>query len=113
MARVLSPFPDSPSSSRSDFMAVKTTCPITHKQFKEHARPIEVIINGTHLQAPVKEFQTGSLGWYLNGKMNITIDGKPVAVQIGLNLTIVGSKDGAKDPAGAAGPAVPAGAPQG
>jgi hypothetical protein len=83
-------------------MAVKTTCPITHKQFKEHAKPIEVIINGTHLQAPVKEFQTGSLGWYLNGKMNITIDGTPVAVQIGLNLTIVGSKDVAKEPAPAA-----------
>jgi hypothetical protein len=79
-------------------MAVKTTCPISHKQFREHAKPVDVTINGTHLQAPVKEFQTGSLGWYLNGKMNITIDGKPVAVQIGLNLTIVGSKDVAKEP---------------
>jgi hypothetical protein len=95
-------------------MAVKTTCPISYKQFKEHAKPIEVIINGTPLQAPVKEFQTGSLGWYLNGKMNITIDGKPVAVQIGLNLTIVGSKDVTKEGAPAAPHApVPAGEPQG
>jgi hypothetical protein len=94
-------------------MAVKTTCPISHKQFKEHAKAIEVIINGTHLQAPVKEFQTGSLGWYLNGKMNITIDGKPVAVQIGLNLTIVGSKDVTKEPATAPHAAMPAGEPQG
>jgi hypothetical protein len=78
-------------------MAVKTTCPISHKQFKEHAKPVEVVINGTTLIAPVKEFSTGSLGWYLNGKMNITIDGKVVSVQIGLNLTIVGSKDVAKD----------------
>ncbi len=78
-------------------MAVKTTCPISHKQFKEHAKPVEVVINGTSLIAPVKEFSTGSLGWYLNGKMNITIDGKVVSVQIGLNLTIVGSKDVAKD----------------
>jgi hypothetical protein len=83
-------------------MAVKTTCPLTHKEFKEHAKAIEVLINGTPLVAPVKEFSTGSLGWYLNGKMNITINGKPVSVQIGLNLTIVGSKEVAKEPAPAA-----------
>lgn len=80
-------------------MAAKTTCPITHKQFKEHAKPVEIVINGVPLTAPVKEFSTGSLGWYLNGKMSITIDGQPVSVQIGLNLTIVGSKDVAKEPA--------------
>jgi hypothetical protein len=45
--------------------------------------------------------------------MNVTIDGTPVAVQIGLNLTIVGSKDVAKEPTPAADAAVPAGAPQG
>ena len=54
-------------------MAVKTTCPISHKQFKEHAKPVEVVINGTPLQAAVKEFSTGSLGWYLNAKTTITI----------------------------------------
>jgi hypothetical protein len=74
-------------------MAAKTICPLTHQEFKEHAKPIEVIINGTPLQAPVKEFSTGSLGWYVSGKVNITINGKPVVVQIGLNMTIVGSKD--------------------
>jgi hypothetical protein len=83
-------------------MAVKTPCPVTHKQFKEHAKPIEVVINGTTLHAPVKEFSTGSLGWYLNGKMNVTIDGKPVSVQIGLNMTIVGSKDVPKEASAAA-----------
>jgi hypothetical protein len=43
--------------------------------------------------ADAKEFSTGSLGWYLNGKTAIEIDGVPVSVQIGLNLTIVGSKE--------------------
>jgi hypothetical protein len=96
-------------------MAVKTTCPITHRQFREHAKPIEVVINhGPPLHAAVKEFSTGSLGWYLNGKMTITIDGKPVSVQIGLNLTIAGSKDVSKEPAPAA-PHAPmaSGEPQG
>jgi hypothetical protein len=45
------------------------------------------------LLADVKEFSTGSLGWYLNGKTTIEVGGKPVTVQIGMNLTIVGSKE--------------------
>jgi hypothetical protein len=43
-----------------------------------------------------KEFSTGSFGWYLNGKVLAPIDGKNVSVQIGMNLTVVGSKDAEK-----------------
>ena len=71
----------------------KTSCPITRSQFRAKAKPVTVAINNVPLLAPVKEFSTGSLGWYLNGKTTIEIDGTPVAVQIGLNLTIVGSKE--------------------
>lgn len=74
-------------------MAAKTTCPITREQFRAAAKPMDVVINGVPMIAEVKEFSTGSLGWYLNGKTSIQIDGKVVSVQIGLNLTIVGSKD--------------------
>ena len=45
------------------------------------------------MTAEVKEFATGSLGWYLNGKANIKVGEKSVSVQIGMNLTIVGSKE--------------------
>ena len=45
------------------------------------------------MTAEVKEFSTGSLGWYLNGKANIKVGDKSVSVQIGMNLTIVGSKE--------------------
>jgi len=41
----------------------------------------------------VKEFSTGSFGWYLNGKIVVTVDGKPCSVQVGMNLTVVGSKE--------------------
>jgi len=75
----------------------KTTCPITREQFRSEAKPIEVIINGIPLLAEVKEFSTGSLGWYLNGKSTIQVGGQPVSVQIGLNLTIVGSKEMPQD----------------
>jgi hypothetical protein len=71
----------------------KTNCPITRKQFTEGAKPVRVVINDVPLIAEVKEFSTGSLGWYLNGKTSIDVNGTPVSVQIGMNLTIVGSKE--------------------
>jgi hypothetical protein len=74
-------------------MAKKTTCPITRGQFRTKAKPVTVNIGNVPQVAEVKEFSTGSLGWYLNGKTTIEIDGTPVAVQIGVNLTIVGSKE--------------------
>ena len=74
-------------------MAKKTTCPITRGDFRAKAKPVTVTIGDQKLVADVKEFSTGSLGWYLNGKTTIEIDGVPVSVQIGLNLTIVGSKE--------------------
>ncbi len=75
----------------------KTSCPISRSQFQTKAKPVTVTINNVPMQAPTKEFSTGSLGWYLNGKTTIEVDGVPVSVQIGLNLTIVGSKELPKD----------------
>ncbi len=75
----------------------KTQCPISREQFRSKAKPVTVTINGAPQQAAVKEFSTGSLGWYLNGKTTIEVDGVPVSVQIGLNLTIVGSKELPRD----------------
>ena len=74
-------------------MAKKTVCPISRAQFRNGAKPISVTIAGSPLVADVKEFSTGSLGWYLNGKVSVEVNGQPVAVQIGMNLTIVGSKE--------------------
>ncbi len=47
--------------------------------------------------AEPKGFSTGSFGWYLNGKVTLTIDGKAVPVQIGANFTVVGSKEAAAE----------------
>lgn len=74
-------------------MPPKSTCPISCRQFRAAAKPVTVVINGLPLLAEVKEFSTGSLGWYLTGKTSIEVDGVPVSVQIGLNLTIIGSKE--------------------
>lgn len=80
-------------------MAAKTTCPITRKQFAEQAKPIEVIIDGNKMIATNREFSTGSLGWNISNKMTIMVGETPVTVQVGLNLTIVGSKELPKDAA--------------
>lgn len=74
-------------------MAKKTSCPITRSEFRAQAKPIEVVINGVPMPAEVKEFSTGSLGWNVNNKMTLKVGEKSVTVQVGLNLTIIGSKE--------------------
>ena len=71
----------------------KTNCQITREQFAEGAKPLAVTINNIPMLADPKEFSTGSLGWYLNGKTVAEVNGIAVTVQVGINLTIVGSKD--------------------
>ncbi len=75
----------------------KSACPVTRAEFLNDAKQVEITINGIPMTAEVKEFSTGSLGWYLNGKANVKVGDKSVSVQIGLNLTIVGSKELPKD----------------
>ena len=78
-------------------MAAKTTCPITRKDFDEKAKAVEVVIDGSKMMAAPRQFSTGSMGWNISNKMTIMIGDTPVTVQVGLNLTIVGSKDLPKD----------------
>ena len=74
----------------------KSQCPLSQSQFLEQAEPLKVVINGQEMLAEVKAFSTGSFGWYLNGKTAIVVGGKPLSVQIGMNLTVVGSKEAAR-----------------
>ena len=83
---------DAESNGNGD-KAKKTPCPITREDFRKGAKPLEVVVNGVPLVAEVKEFSTGSLGWYLTGKTTVKVGDTPVSVQIGMNLTIVNSKE--------------------
>ncbi|HWO23483.1 MAG TPA: hypothetical protein VNO30_32300 [Kofleriaceae bacterium] len=74
-------------------MPPKTSCPVSLTQFLEKAEALKVVINGQEMHAEVKQFSTGSFGWYMNQKLTVQIDGKPVQVQIGMNMAVVGSKD--------------------
>ena len=71
----------------------KSPCPISKTQFLEKAEPVKVMLASSEITADKREFSTGSFGWYYNSKTTIMVDGKPLAVQIGMNLTVVGSKE--------------------
>lgn len=71
----------------------KTTCSVSRAEFRDKAKALKVEVNGVPMMAEVKEFSTGSFGWYLSGKTAIEIDGKTVSVQVGANLTVIGSKE--------------------
>ena len=74
---------------------------ITRSKFQSHApRTVSVELgNGLGLHAacmhdfkPSKPGEGVSLGWNLNTKGTVTIDGQNYQCQIGLNITLIGSK---------------------
>jgi hypothetical protein len=71
----------------------KTPCAIGRKEFKDNSQPVTFEIAGTPVSAEPREFSTGSFGWYYTGKVNIVVNGKTLPVQVGCNLTVVGSKE--------------------
>jgi hypothetical protein len=80
----------------------KTSCPISKSKFLEVAGPLRVSLSRSSGEATVvlselvankHAFTTGSFGWYCNGKLTVEVDGKLLQVQVGMNLTVVGSKD--------------------
>jgi hypothetical protein len=77
-----------------------TVCPVENGKFKTQAEPLIIRIGDRMFTASPCEFSTGSVGWRLNEKITVTIkiDGRevPVQVQLGANLTLVGSKPKAK-----------------
>lgn len=73
----------------------KTTCPVSRTEFRNSAKPTLLKLGSKDLVAKVMEFSTGSLGWNVNDKVEVEIGGKRVMCQLGLNLTIIGSKEAA------------------
>ena len=71
----------------------KTVCPVSRDECKASAPTLRIMVGEREFKANPREFSTGSLGWYVNDKMDIDIGGKSVTIQLGLNLTVVGSKD--------------------
>ena len=74
--------------------ATATRCPVSRKQFADNAKGIVVTLpDGQKLLLDVKQFSTGSMGWYCNGKVSVDLNGTPVKCQVGFQLTVIGSKE--------------------
>ena len=71
----------------------KTPCQIGRKEFLDNASSVSFELAGNNVTADPREFNTGSFGWYFTGKVNIEVNGKKLPVQVGCNLTVVGSKE--------------------
>lgn len=71
----------------------KTVCSITRKAFLGSATPLPVAIGKSKAVANPKHFSTGSVGYCLTGKMLLPVGKQRLAVQVGINVTVVGSKD--------------------
>ena len=71
----------------------ESKCPVTREQFLKAAKPLSLTIDGKTIVASVKQFSTGSFGWFTNDKLVIEVDGVPCKVQPSISLVIVGSKE--------------------
>jgi len=70
--------------------------PISRTAFLKAAKALEVNLAGFPMGADVKEFSTGSYGWNINQKASIKVGDVSVPVQVGLNVTVVNSKNDPK-----------------
>jgi hypothetical protein len=71
----------------------KTVCPVTREKFGTEGKPLLVSIGDRQIVATPREFSTGSFGWYAGEKVIVDVGGTPVRVQVGLTLTVIGSKE--------------------
>jgi hypothetical protein len=71
----------------------RTVCPVGRGEFREKARSMQVRLGETALVAAVKEFSTGSLGFYASQKVPVLVGGVEVVAQVQVTVTLVGSKD--------------------
>ena len=78
--------------SLKELNSLKT--PISRKGFRDKATPVKIRIGTIDAgeAKPKISKQTGSLGWGLVRKIYLTVGGKPQECQVGINITIIGSK---------------------
>ncbi len=66
---------------------------MTKDQFGQSAKPLRVLIDETAVLANPKRFSTGSVGWNANAKTQIIVNGEALEIQVGINLTVIGTKN--------------------
>jgi len=67
-----------------------TTSP--HSLFLSIASALNVRVDDHMLLVPIKEFSTGSVGWYASGKYDILVGTEYRRCQVAVTVTVIGSK---------------------
>jgi hypothetical protein len=70
----------------------KKVAAISKEDFLKEAKPLVMKLGDIPLAAKPMEFKSGSFGWNITGKQTVMVGDVAVEVQIGANLTVVGSK---------------------
>lgn len=71
----------------------KTPCTITREEFLADAEALEIVLDGNTLTAEPKEFTSGGFGWYIGGRMGMPVGGRTITCQVGINVSVVNSKE--------------------
>jgi len=66
---------------------------LTTEEFMEIAPMLEVNVFGNNVSGAARVFTSNNKGWYAGGKIEVPIGDKIVWAQLGVNLSIVGSKE--------------------
>jgi hypothetical protein len=77
---------------RTERRAAKKLAPLSKTAFLEQAKEFSLVIGDKTLTVKPREFSTGSFGWFLSGKASVTVGETEVPCQIGMNVTVIGSK---------------------
>lgn len=73
-------FANGTTSKKADFLQMNAVLPVD--------------VSGQPIQATVKEFSTGSVGWNITGKVTVRLpNGVLVRCQVTGNVVVIGSKD--------------------
>lgn len=85
---------DDRAGSRSRGFIMARICTVSKREFRENAQTAFVDLLGGKVAIGPKMFATGSFGWHGGGKLPVRLEnGQIVECQVGLNVTVIGSKD--------------------
>ena len=60
---------------------------------RKNAEVLTVDVMGNKLTGEPRSFSSGNRGWYLGGKVEVKVGKKTLWAQLGINVTIAGSKN--------------------
>jgi len=66
---------------------------MTSQEFIDAASPFQATIFDNIVEAFPRTFKSGNKGWWGGGKVWIPVGKKKLWAQLGINLTIIGSKE--------------------